>query len=135
MLHRRAHYPPPRESLLECCSSTSLLCIPRQWCVTRIDSYRMMIDLGSQSFVHALYHLASKIDYVEPLRKEIIEWLGTSPEDWTKSALGKCWKLDSFLKECQRLNGLGVCKWIPPKCPTFRPTIPCNSVVTAQGHA
>ncbi|KAK7680771.1 hypothetical protein QCA50_016079 [Cerrena zonata] len=62
----------------------------------------------AMSFVHALYHLASKLEYVEPLREEILEHLGPNPSNWTKAALEKCWKLDSFLKECQRLNGLGA---------------------------
>ena len=73
-----------------------------------------------QSFVHALYNLASMTEYAEPLREEVNTCLGADQSKWTKDAFAKCWKLDSFLKESQRLNGLGArqsssARWIPQK--------------------
>jgi cytochrome P450 len=47
-------------------------------------------------------------EYAEPLREEVQTHLGPDPSNWTKDAFAKCWKLDSFLKENQRLNGLGA---------------------------
>ncbi|KAI0337447.1 cytochrome P450 [Trametopsis cervina] len=62
----------------------------------------------AMSFVHALYNLAAMPEYADPLREEIEAQLGSDMSKWTKDAFAKCWKLDSFLKESQRLNGLGA---------------------------
>ncbi|KAJ7756492.1 cytochrome P450 [Mycena maculata] len=71
------------------------------------------IHTTSKSFTHALYHLASKPFYIPILRAEIQKCLGDGhPTGWTKEALGRCIKLDSFLKESQRLNGMGAL-WMP----------------------
>jgi hypothetical protein len=53
-----------------------------------------------QSFLHALYNLAANLQYVEPLREEIESIVKS--EGWSKGALGKMIKLDSFLKESAR---------------------------------
>ncbi|KAJ7494801.1 cytochrome P450 [Mycena galericulata] len=67
----------------------------------------------SKAFTHALYHLASKPFYIPLLRAEAQKFLGNGdPTSWTKEALGRCVKLDSFLKESQRLNGMGAL-WMP----------------------
>ena len=59
-----------------------------------------------QSITHVLYHLAASPEYQQPLRDEI-EVL-VAEEGWTKATMGKMWKLDSFLKESQRLNGIAL---------------------------
>ncbi|KAF7360228.1 Cytochrome P450 [Mycena venus] len=51
-------------------------------------------------FLHALYNLAANLEYVEPLREEIKSVIQS--EGWTKTAMGKMVKLDSFLKESSR---------------------------------
>ncbi|KAI0947286.1 hypothetical protein AcV7_009746 [Taiwanofungus camphoratus] len=59
---------------------------------------------SSISVTHALYHLAGSPQYLQPLREEIegvIESHG-----WTKQALSMLWKLDSFMRESQRFNGV-----------------------------
>jgi len=58
------------------------------------------IHTTTQGFLHALYHLASKLEYVQPLREEIESV--TKSEGWTKAAIGKMVKLDSFMKESSR---------------------------------
>ncbi|KAI0320025.1 cytochrome P450 [Amylostereum chailletii] len=63
------------------------------------------IHTSSLSFTHALYHLAAGPEYVNPLRKEIETVVAA--EGWTKAAMVKMRKLDSFLRESQRFNGLG----------------------------
>ena len=50
---------------------------------------------------HALYDLASMPEYIAPLREEVEAIIAT--DGWTKNALAKMWKVDSFLKESMRL--------------------------------
>ena len=57
-----------------------------------------------QSFVHALFHLAAEPHYIGPLREEIESVI--KEEGFTKIAMTKMWKLDSFMKESQRMNGV-----------------------------
>ncbi|KAJ7285046.1 cytochrome P450 [Mycena rebaudengoi] len=71
------------------------------------------IHTTSKTFTHALYHLASKPTYIPILRAEAERYLVKSDQtSWTKEALGRCVRLDSFLKESQRLNGMGAL-WMP----------------------
>ncbi|EMD34619.1 hypothetical protein CERSUDRAFT_86021 [Gelatoporia subvermispora B] len=62
------------------------------------------IHTSSNSITHALYHLAAQPEYVQPLREEVESIIAR--EGWTKAALMKMWKLDSFMKESQRVNGI-----------------------------
>lgn len=57
-----------------------------------------------QSFTHALYHLAANPEFIGPLRKEVEAVL--QEDGWTKAAMGKMRKLDSFMRESQRMNGI-----------------------------
>lgn len=43
------------------------------------------------------------MQYIEPLREEISSIVRT--EGWTKAAIDNMQKLDSFIKESQRLHG------------------------------
>ncbi|KAK7044805.1 cytochrome P450 [Favolaschia claudopus] len=54
----------------------------------------------TQGTLHALYTLAANLQHVEPLREEIESMI--KAEGWTKAAMGKLVKLDSFLKESSR---------------------------------
>lgn len=62
----------------------------------------------SLSLTHAMYNLASYPEYAEPLRQEVVDCLGLDTTLWTKEAMEKCCKLDSFLKEGQRMNPLSA---------------------------
>jgi cytochrome P450 len=62
------------------------------------------IHTSTMSFIHALYDLAAMPHYLQPLREEVEAVVNT--EGWTKAAISKLRKVDSFLKESQRLNGL-----------------------------
>ncbi|KAJ3556992.1 hypothetical protein NM688_g1715 [Phlebia brevispora] len=62
------------------------------------------IHTSSNSVTHALYHLAANPEFVSPLREEIEAVIET--DGWTKIAMGKMPKLDSFMRESQRLNGI-----------------------------
>ncbi|KAJ7246815.1 cytochrome P450 [Mycena haematopus] len=61
------------------------------------------IHTSANSFTQALFHLAQGPEYVQPLREELEAAI--QEEGWTKSAMSKCIKLDSFLRESQRYNG------------------------------
>lgn len=63
-------------------------------------------DVLSQSFTHALFHLATHPEYIQPLREEVESVI--EQDGWTKLAMQKMRKLDSFMRETQRVNGLGL---------------------------
>ncbi|KAJ3744103.1 cytochrome P450 [Lentinula detonsa] len=86
---------------------------------TRSLSMRMLnvifvaLHTTTKTFIHALYYLASQPQYISILREEVEQQF--DPDDlttWTREALGRCVKLDSFLKETLRLKGLGAI-WMP----------------------
>lgn len=62
------------------------------------------IHTSSMSFTHALYHLAAEPHYIQPIREEIEAVI--AKEGWSKVAMTKMHKLDSFFKESQRYNGI-----------------------------
>ncbi|TVY92981.1 Cytochrome P450 monooygenase [Lachnellula willkommii] len=70
----------------------------------------------SMSICHIVYDLACRPEYVEPLRKEINEVLREDGYDidgegclkLKKTSMSKLRKLDSFIKESQRLSPLGM---------------------------
>ncbi|OCH95708.1 cytochrome P450 [Obba rivulosa] len=64
------------------------------------------IHTSSNSITHTLYHLAAAPEYVTLLREEVETLI--AKEGWTKAALMKMWKLDSFMKESQRVNGINA---------------------------
>ena len=69
------------------------------------------LTFTQQSLTNALYDLAAYPEYVEPLREEIAPLVAA--EGWTKAAFGKMWKVDSFLKESHRYNGMSICASLP----------------------
>ncbi|GJE99525.1 cytochrome P450 [Phanerochaete sordida] len=62
------------------------------------------INTSSNSFTHALYHLAARPDWIAPLRQEAESAIGE--EGWTKNAMSKLVMTDSFLRESQRYNSI-----------------------------
>ncbi|KAJ7192474.1 cytochrome P450 [Mycena haematopus] len=65
------------------------------------------IHTTANSFTQALYHLAAAPEYAAPLRDEL-DAVVREEDGWSKAALGKCIKLDSFLRESQRFNGVSA---------------------------
>ncbi|EMD42273.1 hypothetical protein CERSUDRAFT_79864 [Gelatoporia subvermispora B] len=61
------------------------------------------VHTASHTFTHALYNLAAEPHYIQPLREEVEAII--TKEGWTKIALMKMWKLDSFMKESHRVDG------------------------------
>jgi hypothetical protein len=60
----------------------------------------------AQTFTQVLYRLLSHPEYIEPLRQEAESVI--AEEGWTKVGVDKMHKLDSFLRETQRIDGLGI---------------------------
>ena len=60
-----------------------------------------------QAFTTAFYHLLSDPEYIEPLRRDVET--AVAEEGWTKAAMDKIFKVDSFLRESQRIGA--------PDCP------------------
>ncbi|PPQ96344.1 hypothetical protein CVT26_005028 [Gymnopilus dilepis] len=58
------------------------------------------------AFAQALYMLCERPEYIEPLREEVEAVI--SETGWTKAAVGQLYKVDSFFRETQRYNGLGL---------------------------
>ncbi|KAJ7577379.1 cytochrome P450 [Mycena floridula] len=63
------------------------------------------IHTTSMTFTSALYFLADHPELVPSLREEIETVIST--DGWTKTAMGKMKKLDSFIKESGRLTSAG----------------------------
>jgi hypothetical protein len=57
-----------------------------------------------QTFTNILYRLLSNPQYVEPLRHDVET--AVAEEGWTKAAMDNMHKIDSFLRETQRLDDL-----------------------------
>ena len=55
-----------------------------------------------QAFTTAFYHLLSNLEYIEPLRHDVET--AVAEEGWTKAAMDKMPKVDSFLRESQRIS-------------------------------
>ncbi|KAJ3566941.1 hypothetical protein NP233_g6679 [Leucocoprinus birnbaumii] len=63
------------------------------------------IHTSTMSFTQALYDLAIHPEYVAEMREEAENVI--REHGWTKAAMGQMRKIDSFLKESQRLNSVG----------------------------
>ena len=66
------------------------------------------IHTTTMSSSHMWFDLAAHPEYVEPLREEIAAVVATEPSGClSKTSMPKLRKLDSFIKESQRMNPLG----------------------------
>jgi len=80
------------------------------------------------TITQVLYRLLSHPEYIEPLRREVEA--AVAEEGWTKSGMDKMHKLDSFIRETQRLDGLGIVMSIRL---TMRPFTFSNGVTIPPG--
>ena len=53
-----------------------------------------------------LYRLLSNPEYMEPLRQEVDAVV--KEEGWTKAGIDKMYKIDSFVRETLRVDGLTI---------------------------
>jgi Cytochrome P450 len=68
--------------------------------------YTFLIIARQQTVTQVLYRLLANPEYLEPLREEVDAAI--REEGWTKAGIDKMYKLDSFLRETQRLDGFAV---------------------------
>ncbi|KAI0002407.1 cytochrome P450 [Russula compacta] len=64
------------------------------------------IHSTSLSLTQALYRLLSNPEHIEPLRQEVEAVV--AEEGWTKAGMDRLHKMDSVLRETQRVDGLGI---------------------------
>ncbi|KAJ6569296.1 cytochrome P450 [Mycena capillaripes] len=63
------------------------------------------IHTSSTAFTHAFFDLIAHPSYILPMREEAEEAVGEL--GWTKDAVNRMHKIDSFLRESQRMHDLG----------------------------
>ncbi|KAF1815691.1 cytochrome P450 [Eremomyces bilateralis CBS 781.70] len=66
------------------------------------------IHSTTSTATQALYDLAARPEYFQPLRDEIAKALQESGGDFTKDSLYSCKLLDSFMKESQRMSPISM---------------------------
>ncbi|KAG0704373.1 cytochrome P450 [Suillus ampliporus] len=86
------------------------------------------LHTSAQSFTHALFHLATYPQYSTPLREEVSAVI--NQEGWTKTAMTKLDKMDSFLKESQRLSSTTL---FPIMRKAMRPFVFSDGTVIPSG--
>lgn len=65
----------------------------------QVGTSRAALFTTSSTVTHLMYDLASRPEYIEPLREEVLA-LGDVP--MTRQNVMKLRKMDSFIRECQR---------------------------------
>lgn len=97
------------------------------------------IHTTANVIAQALYRLVICPHYIDALRDEVQNVFGD--EEWSYSALSKLVKLDSFLRECMRIEGPGqfllMRTVINPNGFTFRDGthLPCGTFLTGAAYA
>ncbi len=81
------------------------MCLPSR-CPQNSASLLIFDQFDVQSFTHALFWLAGHPEWAAILREEVKHVIGL--EGWSKASISKLWKLDSFLKESQRIDGIDM---------------------------
>jgi len=91
----------------------------------------------SLTVTRVLYRLISHPEYIEPLRQEVEAVV--AEEGWTKAGMDKMRKIDSFLRETQRIDpdGLAMSMRLTLRPFTFSNgvTIPANTMVALPINA
>ena len=97
-------YPPLVSEAHICryCGQTSSIVCTEYHAVTAAR----LIYLTLQSFTNVLFYLAANPQYIQPLREEVEPIV--HQEGWSKAALGNKRRVDSFLRECQRMEGVNT---------------------------
>lgn len=71
------------------------------------------IHTSTMATTHVLFDLCARPEYIEPIRDEIEQAIKENG-GWQKQTLNKMQKLDSFLKESQRVAPPSLRKHAPP---------------------
>ncbi|KAI0254414.1 cytochrome P450 [Lactifluus subvellereus] len=86
------------------------------------------IHTTSITFTQVLYRLLANPEHIEPLREEVEAVV--AQEGWTKAGMDKMHKVDSFIRETQRIDGLNFL--IMPRL-ALRPFTFSNGVTVPAG--
>ena len=67
-----------------------------------------------QAFTRTLYRLLAHPEYIEPLRQEVESVI--AKEGWTRAGMDQMHKIDSFVRETQRMDVpiTGSSNYFPP---------------------
>jgi hypothetical protein len=66
----------------------------------------LLTDFFVQAFTHALYYLAANPQHAVALREGVNAVV--TEYGWTKAAVDRMYRIDSFIRESQRLNPVGT---------------------------
>ncbi|KAH8976597.1 cytochrome P450 [Lactarius hatsudake] len=95
------------------------------------------IHTTSSTMTQVLYRLLANPEYVEPLRREVEAVV--AEYGWTTDGMDKMHKIDSFVRETQRLDGLGIVVLIRMALRPFTfsngITVPAGTYVAAPAGA
>ncbi|KAF8463187.1 cytochrome P450 [Russula ochroleuca] len=80
------------------------------------------------TFTQALYRLLANPEYIEPLRQEVDAVI--TEEGWTKAGIDKMHKIDSFIREAQRVDNFTL---LPFNRLALRPFTFSNGVTVPAG--
>ncbi|KAI0278605.1 cytochrome P450 [Russula aff. rugulosa BPL654] len=83
---------------------------------------------SASTVTQTFYRLLANPEYIEPLREEVDAVI--REEGWTKAGIDKMYKIDSFLRETQRLDGVTV---LSMRRRTLRPFTFSNGVTVPAG--
>jgi hypothetical protein len=114
-VHVRPDFPSPWMDPLSLCQShfglTALLFekhIPFMNAVNATYTLDTLQFTYVQALTNILYHLAERPElYVDALREEVRDVVGRF--GWSKAAMREMVKVDSFVREAERFNGLSCC--------------------------
>lgn len=67
------------------------------------------VHTTSHLLQNTLYDLCTHPEYIDLLRKEVIDVFGSEDEEWKKTSLYSLKMMDSVLKESQRVNTVTLC--------------------------
>lgn len=83
--------------------TTSMVCHPIESMLPEIDWH-----WPAKVSTHVLFDLAARPEYIEPMRKEAQNVIES--EGWSKTAIAKLYKIDSFIHESIRYSSLSGSK-------------------------
>lgn len=93
--------------------TTTMVCSHMLLCTLALR--KVPVQRQSQTSSQALCYLAAYPEYIQPLREEVEAVVRDN--GWTKEAMDKLYKVDSFIKETQRVKGMSSGEYTPPSLP------------------
>lgn len=112
-----AEPPPGYEKPADLLQSMMDIALPHEAHPDKLAHRQLLLSLASihtttMAVAHAIYDACANPQYFEPLRDEMVEVIGQNG-GVQKAMLTELKKLDSFVKESQRMNPPSLCKSCP----------------------